>query len=287
MKPFLGIDISENKNNTEMNREPFISATVSEIQEIAFIEASLNAFSYEQKKELPQFLQIIQMICLFVVVIVGGAVFNAGVGEDAVGFGQAYKNAPWLFWMAGICGIIWLVLKIAKKIKNKGVDAEESHYHEANLKAIADNIYRELGVPDNASNVDILSFHYVIKKNSPQAKAKGRAPTVYNNPEHKIFVSDNMLNIADLSYKYSFPLSELRAIRTVNKKITIPAWNKEVHPTKGIYKHFKMNVTNYGCIAFKPYYILEVEHDEELFGIYFPCYEKYLIETLTGLRAEK
>ena len=120
MKPFLGIDISENKNNTEMNREPFISATVSEIQEIAFIEASLNAFSYEQKKELPQFLQIIQMICLFVVVIVGGAVFNAGVGEDAVGFGQAYKNAPWLFWMAGICGIIWLVLKIAKKIKNKG-----------------------------------------------------------------------------------------------------------------------------------------------------------------------
>ena len=35
-----------------------------------------------------------------------------------------------------------------------------------------------------------------------------------------------------------------------------------------------------------PYYILEVVHNTETYGIYIPCYELPVFEELTGLRAE-
>ena len=48
-----------------------------------------------------------------------------------------------------------------------------------------------------------------------------------------------------------------------------------------------MTVNNMGNVFFKPYYILEIEHNDEIFGIYFPCYELPIFEKLTGLTAQK
>ena len=46
-----------------------------------------------------------------------------------------------------------------------------------------------------------------------------------------------------------------------------------------------MTVNKFGNVFFKPYYILEIEKDNQTFGIYFPCYELDAIEKLTGLTA--
>jgi hypothetical protein len=71
----------------------------------------------------------------------------------------------------------------------------------------------------------------------------------------------------------------------VNKRTSVPTWNKDEEPRKGKYKQYKMTVNSYGNVFFKPYYILEIEKDNQTFGIYFPCYELSTIENLTGLTA--
>ena len=93
--------------------------------------------------------------------------------------------------------------------------------------------------------------------------------------------------MANVESVYAFKRSELKTIKTVNKRISIPTWNKEEEPTAGAFKQYKLAVNNIGNIFFKPYHILEVEHNGETFGIYFPPYELATFEKLTGLKAEK
>ena len=99
-------------------------------------------------------------------------------------------------------------------------------------------------------------------------------------------MENDRLCLTDLESRFEFPLAELRRIRTVRKKISIPTWNKETAPDEDIYKPYKLSVDGYECIHFKPYHILELEHEGETWGIYFPCYELPVFEELTGLKAE-
>ena len=48
-----------------------------------------------------------------------------------------------------------------------------------------------------------------------------------------------------------------------------------------------MSQTNTGEVSIKPYYVLEIENDGDLYGIYFPCYELATFERLTGLNAQE
>ena len=85
---------------------------------------------------------------------------------------------------------------------------------------------------------------------------------------------------------YSFDLSELRSIKTVNKRISVPIWNKDEEPTEGRFKKYKLKVDEAEDVYFKPFHILEIDHYGSIFGIYFPCYELSLFEKLTGLAAQ-
>ena len=102
----------------------------------------------------------------------------------------------------------------------------------------------------------------------------------------KLYRRDNFICLADLNNEYSFHISEFKTIRTVNKRISVPLWNKEEACNEGIYKPYKITVNNIGDRFFKPYHILEIEHEAEIWEISFPCYELPLFEQITGLRAE-
>jgi hypothetical protein len=91
--------------------------------------------------------------------------------------------------------------------------------------------------------------------------------------------------IADLENVYSFKKSEIKALTTVNKRISVSNWNKREDPRMGIYIPYKMTVNNLGDIFMKPYYILEIEREGQAYGIYFPCYEIKTVEFLSGLKA--
>ena len=280
MKPIFCIDVTLDKNNETVNGSEFISRTASK-QKIEECENKQEDLEQAvEKSKLPLWLRIVKYLCGLFFLIVAASSVKAGIGT-------ALKNAPLLVIGALLCGVLWMILQFASKVKEKKVLKEENA--EQQSKEIYEdfkNIYNELNVPDDAAEVDVLLFRYKIKNGKISPYASVLQTSAYINTSVKMYEANDELHIADLENVYSFAKSELKAITTVNKRISVPTWNKDEDPRKGDFKRYKMTVNNMGDVVFKPFYILELEHDSQIFGIYFPCYELEILESLTGLKAE-
>lgn len=285
MKPFLCIDITNDRKSTYLNGEEFITCSTSTMQTDSLAEAMQKASSLEKIAYIPAPLRILRISCKIIGIIGSISLVRALIGSDSVSLETAYQNAPWLFWLIGVTLAIWLILSAFGQMKKDRMsDSEEDVRISREIERISAAIYSELCVPDDARNVDILSFCYKQKKKGFSVKARGLALTEYINFDYKLYLRNDCLCLTNLEHTYSFPLSELRAIRTVKKQIAIPRWNKEISFKDGNYLLYKITSDQYNRIFFKPYHILELEHNGELWGIYFPCYERPAFERLTGLR---
>jgi len=284
MKPLFAINLTDDKKNEVVNGSEFVTKTAS-IQNTDSLEENQEELKQSIKKsQLPLWLQIVTYICGIYALIVAASIIK----NLDIGFAQMFKNAPALIITAPICGLIWLIFFVYSKIKSKRVLAEENVEQQiADIDKDIDAIYAELGVPNDAINVDILMFRYKIKDG--EIKPYGGMQNVpYMNFEIKAYTDGKYLHFADTENIYSFDLSELRSITTVNKRISTMNWNKEEHPRKGEFKQYKITVSDESVpyILYKPFHILEGEHNGEKYGIYFPCYELPAFERLTGLRAK-
>lgn len=277
MKPFLGIDLTTNKKNEQFNGDEFLiqkpSVTLSESLEASTDKAERTI----EKSKLPLPLRIVQFICGIAALLIAGGIFKADVS-----LAEGYHNAPWLFWAAGICAVLWMILWRYGNHKAKSIlDTDESTQTFSHLDGVANAVYTELDVPEDAKDIDILSFFYKIKDGEIKVQEKGMQVFQYFNPEFKIFTDEENLYLANLEGKYAFPLSSIVKIHTVKKHIRIAGWNKDEKHNKGIYKQFKLTIDDYGCIHCKQYYILEITHQGDFYGIYIPCYELPTLEEYT------
>lgn len=273
MKPFLGIDLTIDPKNEQINGKEFLiqlpSATLS--QSLDTSTDQVNQIIKTSKLPLP--FRIFQFICGICALLIASGILRADVSLE-----EGYQNAPWLFWAGGICAAVWLVLWICSKQKAKTVlKTDESSQTFSHLDGISHAVYTELAVPDNAKNIDILSFFYKVKNGNIKVCEKAVC-TQFFNPEFKVFADANNLYLANLEGKYAFPLSSIGEIRTVKKHIRIAGWNKEEKFNKGIYKQYKLTTDNYGCIHCNYYHIIEISRNSESFGIYIPCYELPIFE---------
>lgn len=285
MKPFLCIDIGEDKDNETVNGEEFISARPSEMMRSSLEGAAAAAVETHERAKLPTVLRVIQWICGMAGALVVLGIVRALKGD--VSLPEAYSNAPALFWVGGVCLIVWAILRLAASRKSKTVmESDEGSYSLAKFESVANTVLGELGVPGDAAEVDVLTFKYKVKNGEIKPKAGAMEFTAYENSEYKLFSDVESLYLADVSGKFEIARSEIRGISTVRKGISVPGWNKETQPTKGEYKPLKMSVDKYGCVHFKPYHILEFEHNGETWGIYFACYDLPAFEAATGLKAE-
>lgn len=280
MKPFIGVDRTVNRNNEVFNGEEFVTARASAVHTQMYEKASERVSDQEKKTRYPLAIRIIRVLCGFY-----GLVSVGGFLKADVPFAQAYENAAWLLWSGAIALVIWGVLTILKKRREKTVlTSEETDLAIHNAVQTLENVYSSLGVPSDAVDMDILMFPYVIKDG--QYKAKNCGMTSHVALDMKAFRLEDQLCLADAECRYSFPISQLQGIETVKKSITIPMWNKDEAYDSPLYKPYKLSTDNYGFVHIKGYHILKMEHKGELWGIYFPCYELPAMETLTGLKAE-
>lgn len=280
MKPIFCIDVTFDKNNEIVNGSEFITRTASKQKIKEYENKQEDLEQTVEKSKLPLWLRIIKYLCgLFFLIVLAASV--------RAGFETALKNAPILVMSGALCGILWIILHFVSKVKEKKVLKEENA--EQQLKEIYEdfkNIHNELNVPDDAAEVDVLLFKYKMKNGKISPYASGLQTTAYINTRVKMYETNDELHIADLENVYSFAKSELKVITMVNKRISVPTWNKDEDPRRGSFKRYKMTVSNMGDVFFKPYYILEIEHESQIFGIYFPCYELETFEHLTGLKTE-
>ncbi len=288
MKPFLGIDLTTDKKNTKINGTEFLvqltSDTLAQSHNNSFeqVETRLN----EAKLPLP--LRILETTSMTVGVIIVTSLLKAFGKDDGVTISQAYANASWLFWLGGICLIIWVILTILSKKKSKSVlESEESLQTFSRLDGVSNAIFNELSVPSESKEVDVFSFSYKTKNDGIKVCENGMQAAPYFNLIFKAFADSENLYIANLEGKYAFPLSALSSIKTIKKHIRMVSWNKDERFNKGVYKQYKLTEDNQGSVHCKSYGILEINHNGELWGIYVPCYEIPIFEELTGLKADK
>ena len=282
MKPFLGIDLTTDKKNEQMNGQEFLVQTPSAALTKSFDDSLEKAEETVAKAKLPRLFRILQYICGITALLV-----ICGILKSDVSFAEGYHNAPWLFWIGAGCAAIWLVLWLWSLYKDSSLKSEESTQTLSHFESVSDAIFTNLGVPDNAKDVDIFLFFYKMKDGNIKIHEKGLQIAPYINTVFKIFSDAENLYLANLEGKYAFPLSSIVKIHTVKKHIRFVGWNKEEKYNKGIYKQYKLTVDNYGVIHCKQYHILEVNHHGETFGIYFPCYELPVFEECTKQQQTK
>ena len=118
MKPFLGIDLTTDKKNEQFNGTEFLVMKPSSAMAQSFEQSFKKAEETVERSKLPLPLRITQLICGGL-----GAISAAGIirGLGTVSLNQAYKNAPWVFWLGGICLLIWGILKIISTLKEKAL----------------------------------------------------------------------------------------------------------------------------------------------------------------------
>lgn len=286
LKPFLGINITEDKSNEAFNGQEFVAAKVSSIQADMLEKAVDRVEAQENQSKLPRPLRIIRGASMMIGLVCVCGILRGLGGDDGVTLAQAYENAGWVFWIAGVCLAVWGLLTLWAKYRERTVvDSDETKRVISTAERLTKNSYAELGVPETAANIDILMFQYVEKKGKIVPHSFG--PAAFIACDCKAFTQNGFLCLADADQRYDFPLSEMRCIVTVKKNVAIPAWNKNIPTNKPPYKEYKLRIDDYGCIHFKPYYILELEHNGETWGIYFPSYELPTIERLTGHHPEQ
>ena len=287
MKPFLGIDITSDPENTCINGDEFLSAAAPTGDAAPAPEYETDAATAAMpvpRGDLLRILRIISgiMTLAFVIFVVGVYLSPYAVLREY------YRDAPWLFWLGGGITAAWLVLNIIdiilEGIREAAVKKEKE---EALDRGVNDYGKEILGIPEDAENLDVIAFNYVIKDGAPLAVASGEdAMFAHFNCSMMAFSDDGNLYLASTEEKYAFPRASLKAIRRVDESIALPDWNKDTAPTVGIYKQFGMSVDNLDRITVPHYYILELEKNGEAWGIYFPLYELSVFEKLTGLKAE-
>lgn len=277
MKPFLGIDLTLNKKNEQFNGVEFLVQKPSSALSKSLEASTDKAEKTIENSKLPLPLRIVQFICGIAALLIASGILKADVSLT-----EGYHNAPGLFWAAGVCAALWLILWLCSRQKAKTIlDTDESTQTFSHLDGVANAVYAELAVPDDAKDIDVLSFFYKIKDGEIKVQEKGMQVFQYLNPVFKIFSDEGNLYLANLEGKYAFPLSSIVKMHTVKKHIRIAGWNKDEEFNKGIYKQYKLTTDNYGCIHCKQYYILEINHQGDSYGIYIPCYELPVLEECT------
>lgn len=286
MKPFLGIDLTNDKKNDQLNGDEFLVAKPSPMLTQSLERSSENVEETIEKSKLPLAIRIGHWICGAVGTIIAIGIIEALSGEDSVSLSQAYQNASWLFWLGGACLVVWALLKLISVRKEKNIlETDENSQVFDNLDKTCEAIFSDLSVPPDAKEMDVLSFFYKVKDDNIKVVEKGLQIAPYMNPIFHVFADSGTLYFANLDGKYAIPLSAIKAIKSVKKTICITGWNKDEAHNKGIYKQYKLGENNVGSIICKNYHVLEFEHNNTQWGVYLPCYELPIIEELTGLTA--
>lgn len=283
MKPIFGIDITTDKNNEQMAADNFVAVAASKETAEKLEDSGNKAENTLKKAQLPLGLSILRYVAL---VIGGIGILSFLNSFSELGFAAAYAASPLLFF-AGIIGVvIFVALSVIETVKQKSVlDGEQAADIVNEIESVTATIYRELGVPTEAADVDVLLFRY---KESDNGEIVPKEPmlgaTAYINFEVKAFIDNNNLCLADLNYRYDFPMNAMSCITPVNKKISVPTWNKTLPITDETFKDYHLTKNSMDCIVVRSYYILEMIIDDEKYGIYFPAYELEAFKKLTGLR---
>ena len=281
MKPFYGIDRTTLKKNTFHEGDCFIAATVSDMTRQSYVRALQSAAKELEATKLNPILRGLKTVCSWITLFGFLSTIRA---LRNVTIAEAFENAPFIFWLMGGCGVVWLVLTYLTNRKAKNVMAGEGFGQSTRrLEGEIDRVFRELQVPEDAKQVDVVQLTYRWKNGTVKISTTGSETTPYTNVSLRVFRREDVLCLADLENRYELPISAMRRLKMVKKPLVIQGWNKEEKLNDPFYKPYKLTMDNYERVHTKSYGLLELNHDGVDWALWLPPYELNYISALTGL----
>jgi hypothetical protein len=281
MKPFYCIDLTHDKKNTKINGEEFITVKVDE-KDCETYSKKGNEYYGKMLKADPLWVNIVKPLSLIFGLYIMGMLLLACFKK---GFAETFASL-WGLFIAGVAllaigGALHFIMKKRKEMIYKDKSEEELE-KEAKAEYLA--LLGTMGVPSYAEPIDIFHFEYKLKDGDELPMAKENC---FLNTEFHAYEEGGCLKMTDGDAVYSFDIKDMKRIRTVERKISIFFWNKDVKPTDPRFDPFLLEVDKDEHVTIYKMHILELEREGETFGIYFPDYELPAFERLTGLTAER
>ena len=265
MKPIFCTDVTYDKHSQDVNGEEFVFATVSE-EVRKEVSLSLKETSQRVKKaQLPSALQILRFVglCLFI-----GALF-------AMISGGVLQSNVLLFGAAGLA--VYVGVTVYEKKRKKAFHEKEGADPMGTAMEIASRrVMDALEIPAHAESIDVICFRYK-EEGGVRTVQPAMYSAMYVNVDVYAYTDEVNLYLADMERVFAFPLEGLRAIREKREPMLLSLWNKKAPPSA-----FGLTKTRRG-IDTNVHYVLELTHEGEDYGIFFPVYELEALKKLTGL----
>ncbi|MGN1481518.1 hypothetical protein [Porcipelethomonas sp.] len=285
MKNLFGINITESKDNMEEDGSVFISRQVTPQQRDRLETFFHTGEELEKKSGLSLPLDILMTICGGLGTIILVSDLKILLDKDDITLAQAYHNAPYLFYIEGICWIIFFILWAVKKIKNRKVmESEEFSDFSDDMESIYNESVSQLEIPENAVEIDVLSFRYKIKNDKEKVVPSFNFD--YVNICKYVYAQDRYLCIADMYEVMMIPLESVKRIKKAKKRAMFPYWHKVEDYNSKKYKEYKIT-QNSQNIYYANYYIIEIEDIIGEFELYIPNYDIEIFSALTNVQTEE
>lgn len=258
------------------NGKPFLVKEVSESLLAQTLEFNIRQAQTVKKFSLPRPLRFLcpLLICagviLFVIII--------ALCETA-SFGVTFSTFPALVILCPVCIVGGIALFIWKTLRMKKYASSEEM---SELDSYADSLIRqseaELDVPANALKIDVLAYNYKEKNGKPE-----KFGNYYILAENKVFTRNNCICFADVLSIVSVPLSAVKGVRLIKKRIgCLGGWNKNEPINSFRYKKH-VYVSNDQIIV-KSYYKIDISDVRGDFELLIPAYDFDLFSEATGFR---
>lgn len=268
MKNLFGFQLQEGQEECVLDGMPFQSAKVSIQQEQLLVRAAEELEDFEKKATLHPVLQFVMQISFY---IGGLCLLSFLVDIWKLSFQQALEDR-WFVLIAGvILGGICLIIFLKQRQKSQEAmkTAEETMMMERAQRLDCAS-RQELGIPENAADMDIIRVFYQIKK--------GREKILENeNLSIYAYCQDGSLCLADNTQVFKIPFSSIQKVVWVKKRLVLPEWNKEESYNSKTYKPYHIRKNDAEQYTIRGYYSLRISETRGEFEVMVPEYDEKLL----------
>lgn len=269
-------DVRENRDGTD--GQVYCTRSLSIEKEEELEKSAEEILEIVDKMQPSWPVIVLEILCTILVVSGINAFFDADISLK-----EAFARAP-MMWIAILAaGVILIVIKIRekKKLKNATQKIEEGEsFSQIELaeKAALD----ELGVPEERYEIDVLMSSYEWKKEKWKKVHKGLFDYI-NMPFH-VYKEENKLCFTDCTQVYEIPVSDIKGMEKIQKKVTIDSWNKEEEIRDKKYKKYKIT-TNDVVYYIRGYYKMNIDGIWGAYEILVPEYEEEVVGIINAMIA--
>ena len=240
------------------------------------LDDSKDALATSIKKAMPTWISILASVFIFI-----GACLLKGILDSDATIAEAYKQAPYLFYICGVCLLIGLGLFAYIAIRKHKLKQDPNFNSQLEvINQLTDEATLELKVPDTAVFVDILCLK--VKENDYGVEKEIWSNSYLNVPFH-VFEENGKICFADCYSVFAIPRECFKSMAMKKIRKSIPHWNKEEGVKSEKYKPYKLRKDNQGGYIIRCLYKVLLEIDGEQFEIFIPDYDIELFRTIVPI----